>query len=523
MWGFLQRNTGINCQNNCQYYTSPLKSCCVILPYKKTFTMKRSIISTFLLIPLLVCCNTKKEKLSDEPNYIADFEIFQSIFEKANSGLYKYHSKKSIDSAFLVNKNRITDQTSYREFYNLLWNVIDYTGSCHNSLAYPDSLDKALNKKKIFFPLPLKFLNNRLYSNSNYRSIPLGSEIISINGIPATTFVQNTSRYLSTDGHNTTGKRAFMETDWLPFYAYLAYGEQKTFSISYKTNTYSKQILLEAVDYKAFKLNYKQRFVPTYPSQVTEDYAFRYINPKTGLLTVNTFALGGPKSKGHKKYSTFLDSVFKDLKTKKIKNIIVDVRQNGGGNDPNDLLLYSYLTQRDFRENKSAFAIFNEIPLKQYYFEEEPDEIKDLEKELKEENNILREGKYFLDPKFNPVWHSNKNTFTGKIYLLVSPFVASAGSLFASMVKSDAASVVIGQETLGGYYGHTGHTPVTYRLPNTSLLLTFSIIDLKQDVQNLPDQKPGDGIIPNHLVSQTIEQYLNAYDAELEFAKKLTR
>lgn len=43
------------------------------------------------------------------------------------------------------------------------------------------------------------------------------------------------------------------------------------------------------------------------------------------------------------------------------------ITQNGGGNDPNDLLLYSYLTSRNFRENLSAFTLFNSVPLKPYF------------------------------------------------------------------------------------------------------------------------------------------------------------
>src|SRR5690606_39767552 len=31
---------------------------------------------------------------------LEDYDIFQSIFEEVNAGLYKYHSKKQIDSAF---------------------------------------------------------------------------------------------------------------------------------------------------------------------------------------------------------------------------------------------------------------------------------------------------------------------------------------------------------------------------------------------------------------------------------------
>ena len=452
---------------------------------------------------------------------LEDYDIFQSIFEVVNAGLYKYHSKKQIDSAFSANRKLINNKTSYREFYNIVWNVIDYTGSSHNSLTYPDSLDKALSKQKIFFPIPLKYLNGKLYSISDNVQTPLGSEILSVNKINAEQFSKGVSKYMSTDGHNLTGKYAFLETDWLPFYVYLAYGEQTDFTIEYKKNGIVKTTTLKAVDYKTTISNYKKRFVPRYEKENQDEYSFKYINDKTGLLNVNTFAIGGPKSEGHKKYALFLDSVFIDLKDRNIENLIVDVRQNGGGNDPNDLLLYSYLTKRNFRENISAFTLFNSVPLKQYFVEEEKDEIQDLEKELKEEHSILKDSKYFQNDTFNKIWQPNPNAFQGKIHLLISPFVASAGSLLASMVKSDKHSIVIGQESLGGYYGHTGHIPVTYKLPNTELLLTFSIVDLEQDVQKLTDQKYGDGVKPDYNIEPTIEDYLNNKDIVLEFAKQL--
>lgn len=448
-----------------------------------------------------------------------DFKVFQSIYEKANAGLYKYHSKQEIDSIFQTNRKRILKNISYREFYKLVWEVIDFTGSCHNDLFYPDTLKHELRKQRIFFPLPLKYLSNKLYTNLEYEGIPPGSEILSINQIDAGTFAKEVAVFLSTDGRNTSGKYAFLETNALFFNVYLAYGPQQSFTINYKDSTGIRQKTLEAVDYKTAIGNYKRRFIPDYEKNIP-DYSFHYLD-QTGVLTVSTFALGGPKSEGHQKYARFLDSVFTDLEQKKIPNLVVDIRENGGGNDPNDLLLYSYLAKRSFRENLSAFTCFNTVPLKKFYAEEEPGEMRDLEEELKEEHSILRAGKYYQNEKFNQPWVPKSNTYSGKIYLLVSPFVASAGSLFASMVKSDQESIVIGQETLGGYYGHTGHLSVTYKLPNTGLLLSFSIVDLEQDVQKLPDQEYGDGVKPDFMPEQTIENYLKSIDTVMEFAKRL--
>ncbi|WP_298417033.1 S41 family peptidase [uncultured Kordia sp.] len=479
----------------------------------------------FSIILLLVSCASENEEAANnqsdiltQKEMLEDYELFSNIYRNANSGLYKYHTKTEIDSVFSSNRKRITKKFSYRNFYNTLWNVIDYTGSCHNNLHYPDSLDKELSKQKIFFPIPLKYIDDKLYTNIDYKGIPLGSEIISVNNIPVDEFSKRVARYVSTDGFNTTGKYANIETDWLPFYIYLAFGEQNSFNLKYKLkNTENTQDAnIRSVAYSAFYRNYKNRFSKTYEERKSKDYSYTYVDSiHTGILEITTFALGGPKSEGHQKYTKFLDSVFNSLQTQNTPNLIVDIRGNGGGNDPNDLLLYSYLTKRTFRENTSAFTLFQKIPNKEYYID---DDIQELAEELEEEHSILKAGKYYQNTTFNKVWNPTKNAFYGNIIVLIDPFVASAGSLFASLLKSDENTILIGEETLGGYYGHTGHIPVTYQLPNSKLELTFSIVDLEQDVKQLSDQQYGDGVKPDIRVVQTYHDFLNHKDTQLHVA-----
>lgn len=448
-----------------------------------------------------------------------DFAVFQSIFEQANAGLYKYRTKSEMDKVFNSQKEKISDTTSYREFYNIIWKVIDFSGSSHNSLSYPSSVDAGLSTKEIFFPLPLKYIEGKLINNLPEAQIPIGAEILRINGIESPEFAKITSAYVSTDGYNTSGKYANLDSDWLPFYVYLAVGPQDEFEIEYKTpGTDPITETLPAINYDTFYSNYGNRHSKSFEENM-EGISFNISDDaEYAILKVATFRIGGPESEIHKKYANFLESSFSELKEKNIKNLIVDIRGNGGGDDPNDLLLYSYLTQRDFKENTSAFTLFNKIPFSHYYAD---DDIEELEEELKEEHSELRDGRYYQSDLFNPVWHPKENAYQGNLVLLINPFVASAGSLFGSMVKSDKKAVVIGEETLGGYYGHTGHIAVSYILPNSEFKLTFSIVDLEQDVRTLEDQKKGLGIKPDYTVHQSYKDFLNNRDTQLEFAKDL--
>jgi C-terminal processing protease CtpA/Prc len=369
--------------------------------------------------------------------------------------------------------------------------------------------------------VPIKYIAGKIYTNIHLDTIPVGSEILAINGASASKVIDVLSKYVSTDGYNTTGKYANIETDWMPFYMYLGFGENTTFKMRYRdmTSQSIQMVVLPAVSYDDFMKNYNQRHSKPYDNRYKADYQYEYIKDiHSGFLQVSTFAVGGQKSEGHKAYARFLETVFADLKKSKIQNLIVDIRGNGGGNDPNDLLLYAYLTQRNFRENTKAFTLFQEIPFPDYYID---DDIDELPLELKEEHRVLKNAKYYQHADFNKVWSPKENAFKGNIYLLIDPYVASAASLFASLVKSDSTTMVIGEESLGGYYGHTGHIPVNYELPNSKLVLTFSIVDLEQDVQKLPDQSYGDGVKPDWSVSQTYQDFITHRDTQLEYVIKM--
>lgn len=121
------------------------------------------------------------------------------------------------------------------------------------------------------------------------------------------------------------------------------------------------------------------------------------------------------------------------------------------------------------------------------------------------------------------IWTPNPNAFTGKIYLLVSPAVASAGSLFASMVAGNENTITVGEETMGGYYGHNGHTPMEYKLPKSKIVMQFSVVNLKQDVPIKQNQIKNRGIIPDYHVVQTYQDYLSQTDTQLHFVYDLIK
>lgn len=117
----------------------------------------------------------------------------------------------------------------------------------------------------------------------------------------------------------------------------------------------------------------------------------------------------------------------------------------------------------------------------------------------------------------------SKNAFTGNIYLLISPAVASAGSLFASMVAGNENTTVIGEETMGSYYGHNGHTSFGYVLPKSKIITDFCIDNIEQDVPKKTNQFYNRGIIPDLEVTQTYQDFLVHRDTQMEYTLELIK
>jgi len=495
-------------------------------------------------IPLLFWLLSKSifAQFVDEPfptkKMKKDLDVFKEILVKANSGLYKYRTKKQIDSIYNWAENQINRSSTYLDFYNIICQLTDFEGSCHNGIDLPEKYLESLRKESYgYFPYPIKWIDGKWIINYANGEIPLGSEIIEINGNPISKVILNLYKYYTTDGQNVTGKRIGMRKHFSKYYR-LNYGKIKEFQITFKNRNSNKNEIktLNSLSYSGYYKNFNDRYSKPYDQTYYTDlkqpqkYKYKKIDFSTGVLTIHSFDMGSEKTQGHQTYITFLDSIFTKIKTENLKNLIVDIRFNGGGTDPNDLVTYSYLTQRNFQENTQAWISFKKIPFIKHYDINIPKFLRPFvvgkfNKEFQKIFPLHKNDGYYQDENSDDhkIRTPNKNAFTGKIYLLINPEIASAGSLFASMVTGNKNTVTVGEETMGGYYGHNGHSSLDYKLPKSEIEFYFSVVNLEQDVPKKINQFYNRGIIPDYEVSQTLDDFLKNKDTQMEFLLNLIK
>ncbi|MDR6466284.1 S41 family peptidase [Chryseobacterium sediminis] len=463
--------------------------------------------------------------------FIEDLHTFRSIREKANSGLYVYRTRKQIDSIYQQAEEEARNSRNIFDFYKIIAKVTGFEGSCHNYTDLPNHASYYLTQKPEYLPITLKNIDGRLLQDSKDNVLPLGAEILSINGIPAKEMISRFSQYYFSDGFSAPYKETTgFERGMLDKF-YIEFGTHKNYVISYKWNGTVKEVSLPGISLENFKKLQDSRYSLAFDKKLlSEKYSLNKEADGIYRLSLRGFDFAtGKDDPAYKKFSAFLDQMMDTLEREKIENLIIDLRGNTGGTGALYEKVFSYLTQRPFRDSQYAYTNFNEVPMEEklvitsLFLSNGVTDKTGLNAYLKSLYPKAVQGKYYWADDKNPSIMPNERTFKGQLYLLADQRVASAASHLASLIKSYTNAIVIGKETVGGYYEHNGHLPLVYELPNTGIQTGFSIVHVIQDAQNLPDQKKGQGIIPHIQIQQTDQEFLDQTDVYIKKVSELRK
>ncbi len=482
--------------------------------------MRIIFIFTILQVSLLLNAQT-----SVRQGYLDDLKIYREIVETSHSGMYLYTSKSEFDSLFFAAEKEINtnDDLDDRGYFLLMADIHTHLRCGHSSLFPSAVIFENIDSTKIaFFPIKVKFIKDSLIVANDFKELRSGDQIRSINGHTVAQIVQDGFEIISSDGYNETFKYRQLEEEFYS-YLFLLYGEQSEFII----------------DYTSYATGEDGRFTLEEASQIDYDieaepydrpYYLEYLPDNTALLTVNTFST--ETKKNQKKFFRFLKKSFKDIQDKNCDNLILDIRENTGGDDGNDMELASYLINKPFKENKYRKLNTLDIPLYPELLHEQWKSMFGLDGKSNEaiqkkaKKMISREfyqgddSAFYYKEKYVLKRDPQKTRFTGNTYVLIGGKVFSGGGLFSALVRDKSDATFVGEETGGGYYRHTGSIPLIYTLPNSKLPFSIFIVINEQDVEQQLYEN-GSGTKPQHEVSPSVSQFLSNEDAVLEYTKKL--
>lgn len=376
---------------------------------------------------------------------------------------------KQVDFFKAVNNalHTLPDSVSTVELYRRIAPIASMLGDGHTNVFFPFNDLFTIELERL--PAGLSVGTDRTISCFTCVDsiIPAGSTITSINNISSECLIDTMLPFMS--GEREKFKLARLDNSFSALLEMLFPAD--TFSINFIPEGMSEvqTASLPAMRYHDF-INRLPSSQSSQNQSSNQPYSYS-IDKKNNVAVMDFKSFADP---GYMKL--FADSMFKDLKQQKIGNLIIDIRQNGGGNSYVGDILLRYISQEPFVQMDRSMA-----------------RITPVTKRLMNEPDITPMFVFnSVDPKyFNQPLSDEEGHYNGNIYLLTSSNTFSSASSFAWTFKECGIGKVVGEET-GGMNVSYGDI-VYYRLPVSGINCSISFKrfwHLRADESNIHGTMP---------------------------------
>ena len=473
-------------------------------------------------LPLYFSCSVSKtynpDKKYSKEALQQDYTLLRNILQKKHPTLYWYTSKDSMDYYFDRGYKSIIDSMTELQFgWQILAPLTANIHCGHTSFSMSKGWEHFIKNKTIpSFPLFLKVWKDTMMviGNVNHKNrlIQNGSFISSINGMKNADLLNYMFHFLVEDGYSENVNYIRLSVDF-PYFHRNIFGLYKKYQVDYTdSNGIEKKTLIPyyAPEVDTVKKQKKEKKIyernRTRQERLQDIRSLQY-DSLFALMTVNSF------SKGHLKI--FFRRSFREMRKNKTKNLVIDIRANGGGDIIKSVFLTKYLRDKSFKVADTAYAISNTLkPFTRYISGGFFNNIGLFFVTHKEKDGKYHFG-YWERHRFYP---KRKNHFDGNIFVLTNGFTFSASSLFCNAVKGQKNVKLVGEETGGGWYGNSGIMIPNITLPNTKLRVRLPFFKLVQ-YDHIPVK--GTGVIPDVYVGPNWRDILKGRDSKIDKVKEM--
>lgn len=466
--------------------------------------MKKTLF--FLLGYLGFVCGLSAQVLSPE-QMISDVELFKKALEVKHPEMYRYTSQEEFEILVEVVKSGLDREKTVREFYVAMMPLVAGLHCGHTKwiaagkdMYYPFFTSD-------LFPLKLYFEQNKAYilSHFNGEEVPKGAEVISVNGKSVSEIIPYLKQHLSFgDGYSEGGKYYQLNQNFPGIYATL-FGTQPVYHIQAKVNEELQSLRYSGITFDQIKKYADAHAVKESP------FRFEILEGNIGWLDIDRF-YAYPDEPNFKK---FLKSSFDRIQKEGVKELVIDLRGNEGGNENWGIELYKYLANEPFR-------YYERISVKKREKVDFDSQTSFLFKLASLFNKNGKYGKEFTVQKGLKKQKPFRNAYDGKVYLLLDGQSFSVTTEFASRFQSDGRGQVIGSEAAGGYAMNTSGFFSIVNLPNSNIDLGIPLLGFH--MANLKNKHPKDrGVLPDYPVEISVTDIIGNQDPVRDFTLNLIR
>jgi hypothetical protein len=479
---------------------------------------------------LLSACSSLNKQYNPQKKYPpailqADFTLFRSILETSHPSIYWYTPKDSMDYYFNQVSSSLDTPMTEIQFREKLAYAISKLDCGHTTMKSSKAFSKYVDTAySIAFPFALKFWSDTMVVTANLRrSDPIlqrGTVITSINGYTARALTDSLFNFIATDGYSINGKYQSLSTGFTFANLYKnIFGMKDSFDIHYiDSNGLDNQTWVKPYDFKADTLNKKTltHGPPTRGPVKKKEKSINFYSAanlqldtvmKTGFMTVMTFDRSNHLRR-------FFKNSFKTIERTHIKNLIIDVRSNGGGDAGLSTLLTKFIIDHKFKIADSLYTIKPPPEYKKYIHNSFLNGLLVTFMTKKE-----KDGKYHFTYFENHYYvPRKKNHYNGNVFILIGGNSFSATTLFAGDLKGQKNVTLVGEETGGAFYGNTAWMIPDATLPNTGIRFRLPRFRMVIDTARI---KNGQGVLPDVWAPPSLEGIRDGIDVKAMKVKEI--
>jgi len=413
-----------------------------------------------------------------------DFTALRTAFEKKHPNIYLYTPKQRLDSMFDSLYIHIDRPMTMVEFYRHVTLLSSLIKDGHSYILPSDESRSLNNKNEKFFPLHVSWIEGKLYADMNCTgdstAITDGVQILSINGVPAADVMQQLLERQVRDGNSETYAVWILNNWFREYYSYI-FGYPAAFVIEYKINNAAATVThtIPALGKDSISYYMHKKYAARIAEKKEGQGVFLETNKtlETAILTIRTFDDDILREDYSQNFRSAIYGYFEKIKKDDMHTLVVDLRDNQGGDPENGILLLSWLLDTPFTMIYKGPSAGVHKPVKEPY--------------------------------------------KGKLYVLINGGSFSNTAMVSSCLDSFKRAIFVGQETGGNKYILSGDAE-DIELPATKIHCQVSTIPYVLR----PDYKmanSGHGIMPQYTITPDILDIIRGEDRVKEYVQGLIR
>lgn len=510
--------------------------------------IKHYIVLGFLILISTGCLSVERynahlERDLTVEQQLKDIEFVHRKLKKNHPKLDWYVSQEMIDFRFDSLKATIKQTLKPNEFFLKLQPVVSEIRHGHTDVMplfprYPKhELKRIKDSSGPLSQLTTFWQNDSLYlvqTKTKDSLVKPGAVILSIDSIAPTYYLNKFHHTFYGDGFNTSYFQNRLNRTFFTYYYNLEHPikDSVLFELSYQGKKYpywAKRTFKKGEENKKIA-DKKDTIRVQMPKKVAtvnplKSYEFSFNKSNKTYARVlsfptndSTFAMLRVSTFSYGDYTKDYQKIFELIKTHKVKNLVLDLRNNGGGRLADAFQLFSY-----FVPNQDEFLAKQSI-VKPSAFQHAivslfPKWSRPIVYPISLLSHLITrkdDTGYYIKPQLSRIRNNPPDhPYTGNLYVIINGGSFSASSLISSNLKGFNRAYFVGEETGGDANGSVAGLMPKYELPHSKLKLHIGTVFLEPKYYQT--EVKGHGIFPNKEIKTTLEDRIKNSDPQLRW------